>query len=312
MKIKTLLIVIVILAGIYAAFTFLNVNQKESTMNTGAMQIDTTLISEISFNPELMNRAELKLSRKEGSWKVIQEEQSFTADPTSISRLLQDLSRLKIDRIVGKDASSWNKFELGENQVTKVKITFTEGEPLIFYLGGFDFDQQTQQAMTYLRIDGDNRSFLVYGYLLGHFNRDAASYRNRLMSSLNPEQISKITFTYPADSSFTLSKNNGIWFKNLQAADTLQIANFASSLANLQSPSIIGQSIDVSALFPAYRMEIELGQMDRIQLECLTGHPEYPMIIRSSMNDESLFNGSMNQLFENTFPSPSRFDLMLN
>lgn len=312
MKIKTLLIVIVALAGIYVAFTFLDVNQKESTMDTSALRIDTAAVSEISFNPEMINRAELKLSRQSGEWKVIQEDQSFTADPLAINRLLQDLSRLKIDRIVGKDANSWAKFELGENQVTRVSISFSKGDPITFYLGGFDFDQQTQQAMTYLRMDKDERSFLVYGYLLGHFNRDAASYRNRLMCSLDPEQINKITFTYPADSSFTLSQNNGLWFRNLQSADTVEITNFVHSIANLQSPSVIGKAIEVEKLFPAYRLEIEAGSMEKVVLECLTGHPEYPMIIRSSMNEESLFDGSMNQLFENTFPAPGRFDLKLN
>lgn len=309
MKIKTLLIVIVALAGVYAAFTFLDVNQKESTLDTNALQIDTALISQISFNPEMINRAELSLVRQEGQWKVSQDGATFTADAASVARLLQDLSRLKIDRVVGKDANTWEKFELGENQVTPVNISYTKGKSLTFYLGGFNFDQQTQQAMTYIRMEGDERSYLVYGYLLGHFNRDAASYRNRMICLTDFEQINKINFTYPADSSFTLSKNNGIWFKNLQSADTIEIDAFVRSLSNLQSPSVIGKAIEAEKLFPAYRLEIIAGSMEKVVIECLTGHPEFPLIIRSSMNEESFFDGSMNQLFESTFPSSSRFDL---
>jgi hypothetical protein len=307
MKIKTLIILVILLGAIYAAFTLLDVNQKESTIDASNLQIDTTQVVQISFNPEMINRAELILKKESGTWHVIQGEKSFPADIGSMERLLTDLSRLKINRMVGKDATSWSKFELEAQQVTKVSISSEKGLLISFYIGGFDFDQQTQQPLTYIRIEGDDRSYLVNGYLLAHFNRDITSYRNRLLMELVPEQVTNLAFSYPADSSFTLSNNNGLWFVNHEPADSKASMDFVSSISYMQSPGIISETIELEKLFKAYSIVISGNEMANQTIDAYTGHPAFPLILSSSLNKETLFDGTANQLFEQIFASPERF-----
>lgn len=305
MKTKHLLLIVLVLAGIYAVIHFTDTNRNESTIPIENLEIDTATIQSIRFNPELMNKAELLIQREASGWTITHADKSYPADKSSVDILLRELGKLRISRMVGKNAESWAKYELTDEQIIPVQIQMEDNKTLRMNIGGFDFDQQTNQPLTYVRFNEDEKSYLVNGYLLGLFNRDLASYRNKTISKCDAEQITKVSFTYPGDSSFVLSKNNGYWFRNMQAIDSTACKTYINSLGNLTSPAIIEEDIDIQKLNPYYTLRIEGDSLETIEVKAYSGHPLYPLIVTSSMNDESIFKGD----FSNIFVSPGKFDI---
>lgn len=308
MKIKTLSFIVLILAGIWAVIYFWDVNSNESTISIENLHIDTASIDAIRFKPELNNRQELLLSRTAAGWTITNSQKEFKADVQSVEALLSELSNLRINRMAATKPEAWAKFELTDSLGTPVSIESGGKIILTMVVGNFDFDQQTQQPLTYIRFNEDQKSWLVNGYLPGFFNRDLASYRNKTLTKLESSQITKVTFTYPGDSSFVLSKNNGIWFKNMQAIDSTSCRNYIASLGKISSPGIIEENINLQSLPVSHSIKIEGDGFEAVELKAYAGHPLYPVILSSSMNQECLFKADVNKIFEQYFVSPKKFD----
>lgn len=309
MNIKTLSLIVLILGGIYGAIYFLDLNKNESTISIENLEIDTAAIDVIRFKPELTNRQELILTRTEEGWKVGNSDKEFKADAQSIEVMLRELKNLRINRMAGTKAEAWAKFELTDSAGTPVSIESNGKTMLSMVVGNFDFDQQTQQPLTYIRFNNDQKSWLVNGYLPGLFNRDLASYRNKMLTRFESSQINKVTFTYPGDSSFVLSKNNGIWFRNMQAIDSLACKNYIAGLGKISSPGIIEENINLQSLPVSHTIKIEGDSIGTIEIKAYAGHPLYPVILSSSMNQECLFKADANKTFEQYFVSPRKFDI---
>jgi hypothetical protein len=86
-------------------------------------------------------------------------------------------------------------------------------------------------AYTYVRLSKEDEVYAIEGFIDSHFNRTYNDWRNKTLLKLNQADISKITFNYPADSSFVLEKRDSVWFAaNAKAADA-KVNSYVSQLS---------------------------------------------------------------------------------
>ncbi len=309
MKLKALIILVFGLAAIYFILDFVDKNPKESTMLSSILTADTASIDAIVFYPEIMDKQQVKLYRDGQQWFVLSGDNTFVADKSSVQMILTELSNVRIEQLVGTKSSDWTKFELSDEQASSLTVEAKGKEVAHIYMGGFNYNESTQQPTTYVRIKGDDRSYSVTGYLTGTFNRELSAYRLKTITNFDVSTISKVQFTYPADSSFTLSRNNDIWFRNLQSCDSIAVSNYISSLSRLGSTGFINESIDFSVLSKDYSIRIEGNGFEPVELDAYTGHPVYGKIITANTHPDGIFNGEISDFFSKNFVSPSRFDI---
>ncbi len=309
MKNRVLIILVIALAGVYLLLEVFDKNPQESTMLSTILTADTALIDKMVFYPEMMNREEVVLEKTAGTWTVAHEGKSYHADPSTIQMILTTLKNSKVEQLVGTKEEDWSKFELTADQATSVVIEAGGKRVADLFLGGFDFNETTQIPTTYLRVKDDVKSYSVSGYLDGSFNRDVNAFRLRTITELDAASFTRVSFEYPADSSFTLSKNNDIWFSNMQACDSVAVSTYLSSLSRMGSTNFVSNDVDVSSLSGDFVIRIEGEGFEPVEITAFTGHPTYSTVIQSSTHPDGLWDGGASELFSRHFVSPRRFDL---
>jgi hypothetical protein len=73
--------------------------------------------------------------------------------------------------------------------------------------------------------------YTVDGFLESQFNRSYNDWRNKAFLRLNRDDITKLTFKYPADSGFVVTKKDSVWYVGNERADLNKTQNFLGQLA---------------------------------------------------------------------------------
>ena len=96
-------------------------------------------------------------------------------------------------------------------------------------------------------------------------------------------------FQYPADSSFTLIKNNGKWFIDGKETDSVKTANYLRTVSNLTRNNF-ADTVKINKVDkPSYKLSITNANLEFIQVDGYdTGNR---LTILSSQNPETKFDG---------------------
>ncbi|MFM8832117.1 MAG: DUF4340 domain-containing protein, partial [Cytophagales bacterium] len=121
----------------------------------------------------------------------------------------------------------WDTYQVGDG-ATQVSV-LQAGKTTEISFGKSTYSQGG--AYTYVRLSKEDEVYAIEGFIDSHFNRTYNDWRNKTLLKLNQADISKITFNYPADSSFVLEKRDSVWFAgNVKAADA-KVNSYVSQLS---------------------------------------------------------------------------------
>ncbi|MCE2956994.1 MAG: DUF4340 domain-containing protein [Flammeovirgaceae bacterium] len=121
----------------------------------------------------------------------------------------------------------WDTYQVGDG-ATQVSV-LQDGKTTEIFFGKSTYSQGG--AYTYVRLSKEDEVYAIEGFIDSHFNRTYNDWRNKTLLKLNQADISKITFNYPADSSFVLEKRDSVWFAaNAKAADA-KVNSYVSQLS---------------------------------------------------------------------------------
>jgi hypothetical protein len=198
------------------------------------------------------------------------------------------LQAIKPNRLAARDESKWNELQV-DSTGTRVKVYEGSKLTLDIVLGRFAF-QQPRSMNTYVRLYNDKDVYEVDGFLDMTFNQGAKVFRDGTIIKSNSDNWQQLQFSYPADSSFQLTRSNNKWFLNSQPTDSVKTVNYLRRLANLSNSNFVDDiKIDTTAT-PAFSLNITTNDLQFIKLECFQS-PE-STIIRSSQNPGTWFDGS--------------------
>lgn len=252
---------------------------------------------------------ELIIENVGGQWKAGSGEKMYAANMNKVNSILNLLTRMKPTGVVADNKDLWGEYNVTDSAGVKVKVY--EGKKVVadLIIGRFNYKpsnnpyNRTGTFKTYVRPRKDKKVYAVNEMLTMEFSSDLNAYRNNSLTKVNPEDISKVSFVYPSDSSFVLEKNNGKWMLNGLLADSAAVANYISGFRNKTHSFFIE---DKPAKPAQYKITIEGNNIVNPIILSSTNIEE-KMAVMTSQNLEAVFDGDKSALFSNLFARKQQF-----
>lgn len=314
-KNSTLLILFIVLLVAVAVVFLYDRHKGDRTFKSQLFTIDSTRVSSISIYPKGSSEAMI-LSGSGNNWIIRVKDQSFQADTQSVQQIISAVIRAIPERVAATDPSGWKEFEITDSAATRVVIKEGTETTADFRLGKLSFSQVSQNqgygrgqniiVKSHIRVTGDDKVYVVDGFLSMMFGDQPARYRNKLVSRFDRSMPVRLTFTYPGDSSFQLVKTGDRWMIGDKPADSAKVESFISSLSQSSSMEFAEAGIPTPPVFP-FRLVIEGNNMSAIQIQGATDVQSKRYFLKSSLNPDALFASSKPTLFQQFFTGHSNF-----
>jgi len=281
-----------------------------NTLKGVLFEIDQELVTAVILQPHVLQGEQIELKKEGDQWRVLFKGKNYNGDATLITGLINQVNGLKPLRLAARDKDRWEKFELTDSLASEVILMGKEGELARLFIGKFSYQVPKQQMVnqnpymrqqgtmtTYVRNGDDQEVYAVEGFLGSSINRDAAAFRNKQLVKVNQTDIHKITFEYPADSSFTMVKNENVWMNDGVKLDSTSVANYLSGITSLNGTSFID---DQPQPF-THRVKIQFGQSKVVEIQAKL--EEADAIMTTTQNPGSVFKENKDRNFKKLFIS---------
>jgi hypothetical protein len=276
--------------------------KNERTFCQVLVDIDTTAVTQILIYPKSQEHKEVKLFKEGKDWMVtLPSGKNAKVTVQKIRDVFVQLESIKPNRLAARDESKWNELQV-DSTGTRVKVYEGSKLALDIVLGRFSF-QQPRSMNTFVRLYNDKDVYEVNGFLDMTFNQGANVFRDGTIIKSDYNNWQQLQFTYPADSSFQITKTNNKWFVNGLPADSAKTANYLRRLANLTNNNFVDQiKIDTTST-PTFTLNISTNDLQFIKVEAFQT-PE-SILVHSSQNPEAWFDGA--NLMKTVFVGKSSF-----
>jgi hypothetical protein len=276
----------------------------ERTFRSELVDIDSSAVSKILIYPKKLNGAPVELFKDGNNWKVkLSENKSASVPQSKINQILKQLMEIKPDRLAGRGEENWAEFEV-DSSATRIELYEGSDKTLDLVIGKFTF-QQPRSMKTFVRLANDTDVYETEGFLSMTFNQDANYYRDDSVIQDDVNNWKSLSFSYPADSSYQLVKANNNWqLSTGEEIDSAKTVAQLNRLSNVRSPGFVDVDKDTLPL-PQYKLTIIKN--DDSQIEVFGYKVDDKVIINSSQNSESFFDGSKNDLFKKVFVGSKKF-----
>ena len=235
---KTLIIVFVVLLAIVVMFMINDSKHGDRSFRNTLVNIDTANVSSINIYPEATNHKEVRIYKVGNEWRVTLANGKTALVPQSkIQEVFTQLLAFKPIGVAAQDKDKWHEYQV-DSAGTRIKVYEGSKNSLDMTIGKFAFHQPRSMS-TFVRVADDDNVYEVMGFMSYEFNHDANYFRDDRVINDNPDNWNKLTFTYPADSSFQLIKVKNNWEVNGQNTDSLKVANYLNTISRITDPNFI-------------------------------------------------------------------------
>ena len=302
---KTLAVIFVVLLVIAAIYIYYDSSREERSFKSDIVNIDTAKVTSLSIYPKAYNHKEVKIFREGNNWEVkLANNNSAPAENSKITNLIYQLSKIKANGVAAQNESRWSEFKV-DTSGTRVKVFEGNDNALDIIIGKFSY-QQPRTMVTYVRVKGDKNVYETNGFLEFSFNQKPDYFRNNTLVNDDFSHWNRLTFTYPADSSFQLIKDTtNHWRINKIDVDSSKTAVFLRTLSHLSGSDFIDNPNESLLNKAACTLTIESSALGAVTLSAYIDSTDY--IIHSSQNPDAYFNGMKNNLKEKIFVGKNYF-----
>lgn len=313
---KTLIVLLVIFLGIYLV-TRLTEKKEDRSFKSQLVEIDTSQVTRIEVVPKIGGGDIITMERSGPEWTLKSAGKSYKPDVNTIKNILNELNRMRTERVAATDPSKWKEYEVTDSTATQVKI-YDDGDLLTdIYLGKFSYSQapnqqqnpyQRQQAKmsTSVRLAGEDKVYNVEGFIKMNIQPKVDTYRAKTLCAVPKDDITRVTFDYPGIDNFTVTNENGKYMVNGQPADSSATARYLMKLAKLTSSSFV-DDVEPTTNVPAYTVKVEGNNTVPVELKAFPADSVNQYIITSSLVPDSKYSGSKGRLFDRVFVQKDEF-----
>jgi hypothetical protein len=302
---KTLAILFGVLLVLVVLMQVFKNRGSERNFNSQFISVDSAKITSFVIKARGA-KDEIKISKSGSYWTFTNNGKTLKAEKGIMEGMVAEIMNIKAERIAATDKEQWAALEVTDSASTRVKVY--EGEKLTadFLVGKFSYQQNPQKFTTYVRPYGEDFVYAVSGFLAMTFNKDVNDLRDKTLVNVNSSDITKISFSYPADSSFILALDKNAWTINGEKADSGKVVEYLNTISHLTSYNFVGES--VSQANQAFAVNIEGKNFQPVNIKAFaTPDTTVRHIVTSNMNPDARFDGSKSDLLKQVFASAKKF-----
>ena len=306
---KVLLIVFVALGAVLVLTEFFH--KKDKNLKTDLADFNIEEVAKIKLHPQNQEKDIIITKKGDNKWYVTEGEKTYASDQEIVTNYLEELQKLKSQRLAAKSKEKWDKFNVTDSAATNIKLLDAKGKSLLDLLIGKLSYKQAQnsygrnnvQGISYVRLANEKEVYAVDGFLPMSLNRSFDDWRNKTLTKLNKEDIKQISFVYP-DSSFTIEYKDSIWSTNKAQIDDKKVESFLSSLQNKKGYKFNNDFKNESS--PVYQLKLTGDNMSDIEINCYV-IADNKFVIHSNQNTEANFESDDKGLVKQLFKSINYF-----
>lgn len=300
---KILIIILILLGGILVFTELFHKTEKNLKTNIADFDIENVVKIELKSKTE----EGITLTKKDSeNWNVSDSDKEYKANLDIVNNYLNELSKIKSQRLAAKSKDKWDEFEVTDSSALKIKLFDSKNKSLLdILIGKFSYKQVADpygrnnvQGISYIRLANEKEIYAVDGFLPMSLDKKLDDWRNKLLCKLNKSDVKSINFTYP-DSSFTLNLRDSLWYANDMPVDVKKVENYLTKLQNKNGDKLNNDFKPISN--PIYQLKIEGDNLTNISINCYKTEDE-KFMIQSSLNNDALFesdeDGLVNQIFK--------------
>lgn len=287
---KILVTVFVVLLALVVVVELLDSKKGNRTFKSDLVEVLADEVSSIELYPKVVNGAKIRLYKENDEWRVESNGKSSKADQATAGRMISELNNIKPKSVVATSKDRWENFEVNDSLGTRVKLLNGSKVVADLVIGKFSFSQPRNMT-SYIRLADEKEVYGVEGMLGMSFNRNVNSFRDRTVIKSNKADWTKLTFSYPADSSFVLEKKGEKWMIGDMETDSAAVVQYFNSIANLTDGSFTEEK---PAIASTHQLTIEgNNQMQKVEIKGYYFDAEN-FVFESNQNPEAYFNSKSN------------------
>lgn len=304
MKNKTLLLIFLSLLVIFLATQFA-FEKKTRTFKTELIQLDTAAITSILLYPKGDNQEETLLKKEANFWVVSKGNITNKANQGAVQSILRNLALIKTKRVASKSAEKWADYEVEESSGSRVKAF--AGDKLLedFIVGRFNFNQQSRQGISYVRLTKGNEVYAVDGFLSMTMGQGFDAYRNKEILTVGKDDITQVAINTLGITT-VLQKGIADWAQDGTTIDSTAISTYLTGLQSIIGVNFVNDFDEVESQPLLYKtLSLEGNNIANpilIKAYRDTTRSE-PYIIQSSLNEGSYFASGEDGVFGKLFGS---------
>ena len=302
MKNKTLLFIFLGLLGVFliSQFAF---ERKTRTFKTELIKLDTAAITAIKIYPKSENQEEIVLNKEGSFWVANKNNVTTKANVDAVNSMLRNLALIKTKRVVAKSPEKWVDYEVEETNSTRIKVF--QGDKLLedFIVGRFNFNQQTRQGVSYVRLAKGDEIYAVDGFLSMTMGQGFDAYRNKEILTVSSNDLTQIAINTLGNTTI-LQKLGNNWTQDGNPVDSTSISSYLNGLQNINGSTFVNDFDELQAPNLLYKtVSFEGNNLSTpiiIKAFRDTTRTE-PYIIQSSLNEDGYFASGDAGIFTQLF-----------
>lgn len=285
---KILVGILAVLLIVVVLIEFIDARKGNRTFRKTLVEVNVPEVTKIEIYPKVANGNVIRLYKENDSWKVESKDGIYNANPSMAGSLVRELNKIKPESVVATKKDKWVQYEVVDSLGTRVKLFNGANQLTDLIIGKFTYSQPRKMT-SYVRLSDEKEVYGVDGMLGMAFNRNLDSFRDRTVIKSTKTNWTKLTFTYPADSSFTLEKINDKWMIGQLAADSASVVQYFNSISHLTEGKFAKNKPSGAV---THRLKIE-GNNGTVPVE-ITGYynDNENFVVESSQNPGNFFNST--------------------
>jgi hypothetical protein len=302
---RILLIVFAVLLVAAGANQLIKSSRGERTFRKDIIDMQANDIKKISIFPKNSGNKIVDVFLEDTVWKLKFDGKLFAADQEMIKAIVDELANMTPDRLVANSRDLWKDYDITDSLGVKVVVYGSDKDKTEITLGRFSYNQTTRKPSTFIRVNTEKEVYAVEGYLGMTFNREINSLRDKNLFRCNQNDLTGISFVYPADSSFSINKQDGKWLMNGTPVDSTRMAGYLNTVSYLVGSDFRDDFIPASVPAETYKIVITGQGMKPVEIKAYrdaTG-----LVLNSSENGTTYFSGETGQLFLKIFQGRNYF-----
>jgi hypothetical protein len=313
---KRLLYLLTGLVAILILTVIIKIPKENGTLRDKIADFDTSGVAKIIIHPKAGKGDSFELYRQNSKWMVKQGSIESASQPGAVENIFSETLGLKPESLASVNKKEWARYDLTDSLATRIEFLNKKGKRMAdLMFGKMDYKQQQNpyagyggnnvQVTSYVRLHNENKVYAVSGFISFTFGTSFNDWRDKTFIKTDRNNITRMIFTYPADSSFTLIRNGNLWNIAEAKADSSKVAGYLNTLVQENGQKIMDNFHPSGN--PVYQLKIEGNNMKDIDVSCYNNIAGGEYIVNSSLNPEIYFSTKKKEIPDRIFKSAGYF-----